>query len=152
MTKIKLKGPIIKTQDFEIYGSKESQELSLPFIGNIWAGFPSPANDFTGQRIDINKECVPHPESTYFARVVGTSMNKDFLEGDLLVIDSSLEYKDNNIAMIFIDGEFTTKRIKRTKDKCFLVSSNEKFPLIEINPEMNSQILGVITWSLRKHI
>jgi len=150
--KVKSKDEIIKTKNLEIYKADSSEELSLPYIGGVRAGFPSPANDFSGERIDIYKECVPHPESTYFARVTGDSMNKDFLEGDLLIIDASLEYRDNQIAMIYIDGEYTMKRIKKTNGKCFLLPSNDSFPLIEITPESNSQILGIITWSFRKHI
>lgn len=150
--KVKSKETIIKTKNFEILKADSSEALSLPYIGGVRAGFPSPANDFAGERIDIYKECVPHPESTYFARVTGDSMNKDFLEGDLLIIDASLEYRDNQIAMIYIDGEYTMKRIKKTNNKCFLLPSNDSFPLIEITPESNSQILGIITWSFRKHI
>ncbi|MDD2191176.1 MAG: translesion error-prone DNA polymerase V autoproteolytic subunit [Bacteroidales bacterium] len=149
---MKSKETIIKTKNFEILKADSSEALSLPYIGGVRAGFPSPANDFAGERIDIYKECVPHPESTYFARVTGDSMNKDFLEGDLLIIDASLEYRDNQIAMIYIDGEYTMKRIKKTNNKCFLLPSNDSFPLIEITPESNSQILGIITWSFRKHI
>jgi len=149
---VKSKEPFIKTQNLEIYKVDGSKALSLPYIGGVRAGFPSPANDFTGERVDIYKECVPHPEATYFARVTGDSMNKDFQEGDLLIIDASLEYRDNQIAMIFIDGEYTMKRIKKTDGKCFLLPSNDSFPLIEITSESNSQILGIITWSFRKHI
>lgn len=65
----------------------------LPYIGSLRAGFPSPADDFTGERIDLNRLCINHPEVTYFARAKGSSMNRDFNEDDLLVIDSSLEYK-----------------------------------------------------------
>jgi len=149
---VKSTQPIIKTSNIEIYKTDISNELSLPYIGGVRAGFPSPASDFTGERVDIYKECVPHPESTYFARVTGDSMNKDFLEGDLLIIDASLEYRENQIAMIYIDGEYTMKRIMKINGKCFLQPSNDSFPPIEITPESNSQILGIITWSFRKHI
>ena len=79
-------------------------------------------------------------------------MNKDFDEGDLLVIDASLEYSNNNIAMIFIEGDFTTKRIKKTKDRCYLISSNSEYPNIEITEDSKNFIFGIITWSFRKHI
>lgn len=144
--------PIITTPSFDIYKAETSTELLLPYIGTLRAGFPSPADDFTGERIDLNKLCIPHPEATYFAKAKGTSMNKDFNEGDLLVIDASLEYHHNNIAMIFLDGDFTTKRIKRTKESCFLLSSNSEFPNIEVTEDSKNLIFGIVSWSFRKHL
>lgn len=144
--------PIITTPLFDIYKAEASSELLLPYIGTLRAGFPSPADDFASERIDLNKLCIRHPEATYFARAKGNSMNRDFIEDDLLVIDSSLEYNNNNIAMIFIDGDFTTKRIRKTNDRCFLESSNKDYPEIEITEDSKNLIFGVITWSFRKHI
>ncbi len=144
--------PIITTPSFDIYKPDTASEILLPYIGTLRAGFPSPADDFTGERIDLNKLVINHPEATYFAKAKGLSMNKDFNEGDLLVIDASLEYRNNNIAMIFIDGDFTTKRIKKTKNSCCLVSSNKEFPNIEITEDSKNLIFGIITWSFRKHV
>lgn len=149
MQKVK---PIISTPKFEIFKADTATEILLPYIGTLRAGFPSPADDFTGERIDLNRLIIRNPEATYFARAKGSSMHKDFLEDDLLVIDSSLEYSNNNIAMIFIDGDFTTKRIKKTKNKCVLLSSNEDYPNIEINEDSKNLIFGIITWSFRKHV
>jgi len=138
--------------DIELTKANSLEVESLPFVGEIRAGFPSPASDYAGERIDIYRECVPHPESTYFARVAGDSMNKDFKEGDLLIVDASLEYKDGQIAMIYIDGEYTMKRIRRLEGRCYLMPSNDEFSPIEIGSESNNEILGVVTWSFRKHI
>ncbi len=149
MQKVK---PIISTPNFEIFKADTASEILLPYIGTLRAGFPSPADDFTGERIDLNRLIIKHPEATYFAKAKGSSMHKDFIEDDLLVIDSSLEYAHNNIAMIFIDGDFTTKRIKKTKSKCFLLSSNKDYPDIEITEDSKNLIFGIVTWSFRKHL
>ena len=61
-----------------IYKADAASEMLLPYIGSLRAGFPSPADDFTGERIDLNRLCINHPEATYFARAKGSSMNRDF--------------------------------------------------------------------------
>lgn len=143
--------PIITTPSFEIFKADSATELLLPYIGTLRAGFPSPAEDFTGERIDLNKLCICHPEATYFAKAKGNSMNKDFNENDLLVIDASMDYSNNNIAMIFLDGDFTTKRVRKTRSRCYLESSNKEFPDIEITEDSKNLIFGIITWSFRRH-
>lgn len=143
--------PIISTPKFDIYKADTAIELLLPYIGTLRAGFPSPADDFSGERIDLNRLCINHPEATYFARAKGNSMSGDFREDDLLVIDSSLEYSNNNIAMIFLDGDFTTKRVRKARSRCYLESSNSDFPPIEITEDSKNLIFGIITWSFRKH-
>ena len=152
MKEMKSPKPIITTPGFDIYKADAASEMLLPYIGSLRAGFPSPADDFTGERIDLNRLCINRPEATYFARAKGSSMNRDFNEDDLLVIDSSLEYKNNYIAMIFIDGDFTSKRIRKIRNKCYLESSNSEFPPIEITEESKNLIFGIITWSFRKHL
>lgn len=142
----------IDSDSFKIYKAEDAKEVLSPYFGAANAGFPSPAADFTGQRIDLNQLCINNPESTFLAKAVGDSMNQDFREGDLLVVDSSLEYEDNRIALIFTDGDFTVKRIRIEEERMFLVSSNKDFPPIEVMPESEIRIFGIITWSLRKHL
>ena len=125
---------IHSTRDFDFY-SPEFSELELDFAGDVHAGFPSPAEDFSREKIDLNKLLIRHPEATFYAKVKGNSMRGDFSEGDLLVIDRSVEYSDNRIALCFIDGEFTLKRIRYIDGKCFLTPSNDDFPLLEVNPK-----------------
>ncbi len=143
--------PIISTPLFDIFKAEAGTELLLPYIGTLRAGFPSPADDFSGERIDLNKLCIRNPDATYFAQAKGDSMNGDFWENDLLVIDSSLEYSNNNIAMIFVDGDFTTKRVRKTENRCYLESSNKEYPEIEITEDSKNLIFGIITWSFRQH-
>lgn len=141
---------IYTSPGFDFY-TPEYSDLELGYVGSIKAGFPSPADDFTQEKIDLNKLLVRHPDATFYARVKGDSMTGDFNEGDLLVIDRSVEYSNGKIALCFVDGEFTLKRIKYVNDKCFLSPSNGDFPLIEVCPESNSQIWGVVTFSIKKH-
>lgn len=78
-------------------------------------------------------------------------MTSDFDEDDLLVIDRSLEWSDNKIALCFIDGEFTLKRLRMYGDKCYLVPSNSEFPLIEVKGENEVVVWGVVTYSIKKY-
>lgn len=125
--------------------------MELDYAGNIRAGFPSPADDFTQEKIDLNKLLIKHPDATFYAKVKGNSMTEDFNEGDLLIIDKSVEYSDNKVALCFVDGEFTLKRIKYVEGRCFLTPSNRDFPLIEVSPDSNAMIWGVVTFSIKKH-
>lgn len=140
----------LNTQKIELI-QPESSEQKYPYIGNVQAGFPSPADDFFHDYISLDELLVDHKETTFFARVSGSSMGNDFSDGDLLIIDKSLEWEENKIALCFIDGEFTLKRIKMNDGKCFLVPSNKDFPLIEVNYEQGVTIWGVVKYSIRKH-
>lgn len=137
-------------RQLEIYPADTSKILEIPFVGDIKAGFPSPAEDFAASAIDLNKYIVKHPSATFFARVNGDSMNSDFSEGDLLVIDKSLDPVDGRIAVCFIDGEFTVKRIKIEKDKCLLIPSNSNFPILEVNENNNFMIWGIVSYVIKK--
>jgi DNA polymerase V len=140
----------LNTQKIELI-QPESSEQKYPYIGNVQAGFPSPADDFFHDYISLDELLVDHKETTFFARVSGSSMGNDFSDGDLLIIDKSLEWEENKIALCFIDGEFTLKRIKLKDGKCYLVPSNNDFPLIEVNYEQGVTIWGVVKYSIRRH-
>ena len=142
--------PIYKSKETEVFIAQES-DLKLQYVGGIVAGFPSPADDFAFESIDLNKILIRHPDATFYARVKGQSMTSDFEEGDLLVIDRSVEWSDNKIALCFIDGEFTLKRLKMDGEKCFLVPSNNDFPVIEVKNDNEVVVWGVVTYSIKKH-
>ena len=91
----------------------------------ISAGFPSPADDFKEVRISLDKELVKNTDSTFYARVSGDSMvNAGLSDGDLIVIDRSLNPENNKIAVCYLDGEFTVKRIVRKDYKLYLKPEN----------------------------
>jgi len=135
------------TDSLDIYSAISETELSLPYIEEgIKAGFPSPALDFTDLAIDLNKHLIKHPSATFYGRVKGHSMEGAGIgDGDLLVIDKSLEPIDNKIAVCYIDGEFTIKRIKLEKDACWLMPANEAFAPLQITPENDFMIWGIVT-------
>ena len=117
----------------------------------ISAGFPSPADDFKEIRISLDKELVKNKEATFYARVSGDSMIGAGLEdGDLLVIDRSLNPENGRIAVCLIDGDFMVKRIKSEKNKLFLMPENKKYKKIEIKEENELVIWGIVNYVIKK--
>ena len=117
----------------------------------ISAGFPSPADDFKEIRISLDKELVKNKEATFYARVDGDSMIGAGLEdGDLLVVDRSLNPENGKIAVCLIDGDFTVKRIKKEKNKLFLVPENKKYKKLEIKEENELIIWGIVEYVIKK--
>lgn len=117
----------------------------------ISAGFPSPADDFKEVRISLDKELVKNKESTFYARVSGDSMIGAGLDdGDLLVIDRSLSPENGKIAVCFIDGEFTVKRIKKEKNKVYLIPENKKYKPLEIKEENQLIMWGIVEYVIKK--
>ena len=135
------------TPTLDIYSASAEKELPLEYISTgISAGFPSPAADFIDTKIDLNKHLIKHPSSTFYGRVKGDSMkDADIKDGDLLVIDKSIEPQDGKIAICYIDGEFTVKRIKLEKDVCWLVPENDKYKPIKVTADNEFLIWGIVT-------
>ena len=124
----------------------------LPFISaGIKAGFPSPAADFDETKISLDTFLVKNREATFYAKASGTSMTGAGIDdGDILVIDRSLEPRNNKIAVCFLDGEFTVKRIKVTQDEMLLMPENKSFEPIKITEENQLIIWGIVTYVIKK--
>jgi DNA polymerase V len=124
-----------------------SSELELPYVVNgISAGFPSPADDFLDINIDLNKHLIKNPSTTFYGRVRGDSMKDAGIhDGDLLIIDKSLEPTNNKIAVCFIDGEFTVKRISIEKDVVWLIAENKNYEPIKVTKDNDLVIWGIVT-------
>ena len=117
----------------------------------IHAGFPSPATDYMTQAIDLNKELVRHPAATFYGRVVGDSMiDAGVDEGDILVIDKALEARDGDMAVCFVDGEFTLKYLHMHEGRIVLKPANPKYPEIEITEGVDFKLWGVVTYIIKK--
>ncbi len=117
----------------------------------ISAGFPSPADDFKEQRLSLDNELIKNKEATFFARVSGQSMiGAGLNDNDLLVIDRSLEPENNKIAVCFLDGEFTVKRLRVTKDEVWLQPENPDYPIIKITQNNDFVIWGIVTNVIKK--
>ena len=139
--------------ELQLYEASVEAELALPMIdGGISAGFPSPAQDYIDLKIDLNKELIANPSTTFYGRVRGVSMlDAGISNGDILIIDKSIEPKDGDTVVCFIDGEFTLKYIKTDGETVFLVPANEKFKPIQITEENIFCIWGVVTYSIHPH-
>ncbi|MDC0631257.1 translesion error-prone DNA polymerase V autoproteolytic subunit [Flavobacteriaceae bacterium] len=117
----------------------------------ISAGFPSPADDFKETRISLDRELIKNKEATFYARVSGDSMIGAGLDdGDLLVIDRSLNPENGKIAVCLIDREFTIKRIKKEKGRLYLIPENKKYKPIELKEENELIIWGVVEYVIKK--
>lgn len=126
--------------------------ISLPLINSlIPAGFPSPAEDFSNEPLDLASYLVTNKIATFFARVGGDSMKEaGIFEGDLVVIDKSLEAVSGSIVFAYFDGGYTIKRYIIKDGRHYLVPENKNFSVIEIPFESDFQILGVVTFTIHK--
>lgn len=140
-------------KQLSIHNIDISSSLPLQFADEgIKAGFPSPAQDYLEQAIDLNKELIRHPASTFYGRVVGNSMRDEGIEeGDILIIDKSLELIDDDLAVCFIDGEFTVKRVRLEADAAWLVPSNSDYPLIKVTKDNDFMVWGIVTYTIKKN-
>lgn len=130
-----------------------SSSMPLPYAdGGIQAGFPSPAQDYITESIDLNRELVRHPSATFYGRVRGDSMKDEGIgEGDILVIDRSLEPADGDLAVCCLDGEFTLKRIRLAPGVVWLVPSNESYDPILVTPDRRFEVWGVVTHTIKSN-
>ena len=137
-----------------LYPVETKTVISVPFADQgIRAGFPSPAQDYIDVAIDLNRELIKNPESTFLARVDGNSMTDANIDDmDILVIDKSLDLRDGDIAVCFIDGEFTVKYVDVDKERkeIRLVPANPEYSPIPITPENELIVWGVVTYIVKK--
>lgn len=137
---------LYNTPSLTFYSVDISSKLDLPFVvEGISAGFPSPADDFLDINIDLNRHLIKNPSTTFYGRVKGNSMQDAGIHnGDLLIIDKSLEPTNNKIAVCFIDGEFTVKRIKIEKDIIWLIAENIDYKPIKVTKDNDFIIWGIV--------
>ena len=128
-------------------------EVSVgPGITFISAGFPSPAEDFTELSISLDKHLIQNPAATFMAYANGNSMIQSGIHnGDILIIDRSLDARDGDIIIAVLHGEFTVKQISIVKDTFSLIPQNPQYSPMKISDDMDFEIWGVVTYSIRKH-
>lgn len=123
----------------------------LPIMGgSVSAGFPSPAEDWVEDRVDLNQRFVQHPEATFFFRVNGDSMTSQNPERSIpnnatLIVDRSREAKHDDIVVAILDDEFTVKRLYRRGKRLALIAENRIYPDIVLNEDQQLNIWGVVT-------
>lgn len=125
----------------------DEEDLSIPlYSSKVRAGFPSPADDFVEQKLNLNEFLIKHPASTFLVRAEGESMiGAGIQSGNILVVDRSLEPAHHRIVIAAIDGELTVKRLYKQQGEVKLLSENPDFPPINIREEMDTVIWGVVT-------
>lgn len=130
----------------DIYSAQTDTELNLPLFEGVRAGFPSPAADFIDVSIDLNKHLIKHPSATFYARAKGDSMkDAGIFDGDLLIVDKSIDPADGKIAICYVNGEFTVKRIKKDKDEVWLIPANTAYQPIKMEEGSSLIIWGIVT-------
>ncbi len=135
-----------------ISGVAKGLDVELPlYLSPVTAGFPSPADDFLEKRLDLNDYLAKNPAATYLVRATGDSMQGVGIhDGDVLVVDKSAEVTDGKVVIAIVYGEFTVKTLKRRNGHAFLVPANAEYPEIELTPEMECEVWGVVTSVIRK--
>jgi DNA polymerase V len=143
--------PIDKNEKLLFFSPDFNSKLRIPFIKEgVSAGFPSPASDFLETSIDLNKELSTNPLATFYIKVKGNSMiDAGINDKDVLVVDRSLEPQNNKIAICFIDGEFTVKRIQKEKDCLYLMPENPNYNPIKVTEENELIIWGIVTYVIK---
>ena len=142
-----------KSPLLEIFSANVETHIELKFVEQgIMAGFPSPAQDFLDMSIDLNKELIKHPSATFYARVKGNSMqDMGINDGDLLVVDKSLEPANGKVAVCYIDGEFTVKKMKIEKDCVYLIPANPQFTAIKVTRDNEFIVWGIVIHVIKSY-
>ncbi len=121
--------------------------VKLPLFAHpVQAGFPSPADDYVADSLDLNEHLIARKEATFMVRVQGDSMvGASINDGDLLIVDRSITPGNGSIVVAAVDGEFTVKRLEKHRGKIRLLPENPRFEPIEFKDEQELQIWGVVT-------
>lgn len=121
------------------------------FLCGVSAGFPSPADDYLDRRLDLHEHLVPHPDSTFFLRASGSSMlGAGIHDGDLLVVDRSLQGTSGRVVIAVVDGELTVKRLVMREGKTLLVPENPDFTAQDVTGREDVWVWGVVTSVVHK--
>ncbi len=131
---------------------KEEESFKLPFYSSkVRAGFPSPADDFIEDKLDLNEYLIKHPASTFIVRAEGESMvGAGIYSGSLLLVDKSLEPKHGSIIIAALNGELTVKRLYKKNNKLQLHAENPDFPPIDIKEDVETVVWGVVISIIRR--
>ena len=126
--------------------------LILPVAGDcVRAGFPSPAEDFQVERLDLTTILVSHPQATFFLRLRGDSMHDAGLfDGDLLVVNRALKPVNGDVVIAVVDGEFTCKTLWLKFGRMKLVAANPTYPEIVPKEGQTIEVWGVVTASIKR--
>lgn len=144
--------PVTKAEILGKAGDLVTATHKIPlYTCAVEAGFPSPADDFIEQRLNLHTYLIHNEQATFFVRAHGESMIKAGIhDGDLLIVDRSLAAEHNRIVIAAIDGDLTVKRLSRRKGRVFLAAANPDYPDFDITESEYIHIWGVVTYAIHK--
>jgi len=131
-----------------------TKRFRIPLLNDsVSAGFPSPADDYTEENIDLNEHLISNPFSTFFLRVKGDSMiNAGIKDKDLIIVDKSLTAKPGDLIIAMIEGEFTIKRLSIKNNELYLKAENHNYPDFRFKNHIDIQIWGVVIYSIHSFL
>ncbi len=130
---------------------KEIEDFQPIIDGYVAAGFPSPAGDYIDSELNLKTLLMRNESSTFYVQVVGRSMvDVNIFDGDILVVDKSLDPSTDSILVCFIDGEFTVKKVSKIGKEFFLIPANPEFKPIKIEEGSDFRLWGVVTFVIHK--
>ena len=129
----------------ELINAKISN-IKLPLYGSsVSCGFTSPAEDHVENQLSLDEYLVSNPNATFFVRASGDSMiGAGIFDGDLLIIDRSIEHKNNHIVLAVLDTEFTVKRLVKQNEEIILKAENDQYSDIHVKPHQHFMVWGVV--------
>lgn len=141
-----------KIKIISIFPSDQRTKCAIPFAQElISAGFPSSAENFIQQPLDLNDLVIKHATATFFVKVIGDSMiDAGIRSNDILIVDRSLTPTNNKVVVVRINDEFTVKRIQYAADKIMLLADNDNYKPIEITKSTDFEIWGVVTFVIHQ--
>ena len=150
----RLKTELRIRKNMKLITGEFEEQLKLQFAPSIRAGFPSPAEDYLTESLDFNRDLIKHPEATFYGQVEGDSMiNAGICDGDIAVIDRSIEAEHGDVVVGYIDREFTVKFLDLTHKKdgwIELRPANDSFTPIRIDEDSNFRVWGVVIYTIKK--
>ena len=132
----------------------DATSLVLPMpVAAVRAGFPSPAEDFAVNRLDLTQLLITHPQATFLLRVAGASMREAGIDdGDTLVVDRAIKPRHGHIVVAVVDGEFTVKQLYQRAGRVRLKAANPTFPDIEPKDGQTIEVWGVVSSCIKRFV
>ncbi|OYP70634.1 DNA polymerase V [Prevotella sp. P4-67] len=129
------------------------EKVDLLLAPGIRAGFPSPAEDYLRESLDFNRDLIRHPEATFYGKVEGDSMEDAGINnGDIAVIDRSVEPQHGDVVVGYVNGEFTIKFLDlthREEGYIELRPANKNYQPIRIDENTKFEVWGVVVWTIK---
>lgn len=130
--------------------SESCHELPL-YLSCVRAGFPSPCEDHIEATLSLDELCIAHPAATYLVRIRGDSLRDlGILDGDIAVVDRSIEARQGQVVVAVVRGEFTAKVLMFEGGMPVLRAANADYPDIRLQPEEDLEVFGVVTSIVRR--